>query len=162
MTEFFDVDNIANDETTNNTTKENTDTQEISNNDKVSNDIENVTSENPFEDANDKEGSLSENDSNNEKDTTDNNVTIKEKSNDSQKNEPVSQVKNNISRHTGSPVSHNAPIVQTPQYHNTVGTSMGSAIPETQKPPIVDTGGSVEKSLMKKIVDSIQSLGKIF
>ena len=122
MTEFFDVDNIANDETTNNTTKENTDTQEISNNDKVSNDIENVTSENPFEDANDKEGSLSENDSNNEKDTTDNNVTIKEKSNDSQKNEPVSQVKNNISRHTGSPVSHNAPIVQTPQYHNTVGT----------------------------------------
>lgn len=162
MTEFSTVDNVTNDETTSDTTKENSDTQEISTNDKISNDIESITSENSFEDKNDKEMSLNENVSNKENDTTDNNVITKKESDGSQKKEPVSQVQNNISKHIGSPVSHNAPIVQTPQYHNTIGASSGSATPGTQNPPIVDTGGSVEKSLMKKIVDSIQSLGKVF
>lgn len=162
MTEFSTVDNVTNDETTSDTTKENSDTQEISINDKISNDIESITSENSSEDTNDKEMSLNENVSNKENDTTDNNVITKKEPDDSQKKEPVSQIQNDISKHTGSPVSHNAPIVQTPQYHNTIGASSGSAIPGTQNPPIVDTGGSVEKSLMKKIVDSIQSLGKIF
>lgn len=170
MTEFSTVDNVTNDETTSDTTKENSDTQEISTNDKISNDIEIITSENSFEDTNDKEMSLNENVSNKENDTTnnhisesdDNNVITKKESDGSQKKEPVSQVQNDISKHTGSPVSHNAPIVQTPQYHNTIGASSGSATPGTQNPPIVDTGGSIEKSLMKKIIDSIQSLGKVF
>ena len=162
MTEFSTVDSVTNDETTSDTTKENSDTQEISTNDKISNDIESITSENSFEDTNDKEMSLNENVNNKENDTTDNNVITKKESDVSKKKEPVSQVQNDISKHTGSPVSHNAPIVQTPQYHNTIGASSGSATPGTQNPPIVDTGGSIEKSLMKKIIDSIQSLGKVF
>ena len=156
MTEFSTVDNVTNDETTSDIAKENSDTQEIITNDKIPNDIKSITSKNSFENTNDKEMLLNEND------TTDNNVITKKESDVSKKKEPVSQVQNDISKHTGSPVSHNAPIVQTPQYHNTIGASSGSATPGTQNPPIVDTGGSIEKSLMKKIIDSIQSLGKVF
>ena len=162
MTELPTVDSATNDETTSDTAKNNSDTQEIRTNDKISNDIESVTSGNSFEDTKDKEILLNKKVNNNENNTTDNNMITKKVSDDSQKKEPASQVQNDISKYTGSPVSHNAPIVQIPQYYNTIGASRGSAIPGTQNPPVVDTGGSVEKSLMKNIVDYIQSLGKVF
>lgn len=162
MTEFSTIDSVTNDETTSNTAKNNSDTQEIRTKDKISNDIEGVTSENSFEDTKGEEISLNENVNSKENDTIDNNVITKKKHDDSQKKEPTSQVQSDISKHTGSPVFHNAQIVQTPQYHNTIGASRGSAIPGSQNPLIVDTGGSVEKSLMKKIYDYIQSLRKVF
>lgn len=131
--------------------------------------MENITN-NSLEDQPDEEISSSINvedeknriNDNNVDKSDDNSVLTKKESDGSQKKELASQVQSNTSTRTGSPVSHNAPIVQTPQYPNTVGTSQGNVVPGTQNPPIVDTGGSVEKSLMKKIVDSIQSLGKAF
>lgn len=171
-TGFSTVDNTIGDETitsTSNITEETSDRQENNTSNEVSSSMEN-TINNSFEDQPDEEISSSinvedeknrSNDNNVDK-SDDNNVITKNKSDGSQKKEPASQVQSNTSTRTGSPVSHNAPIVQTPQYHNTVGTSQGSDVPGTQNPPIVDTGGSVEKSLMKKIVDSIQSLGKAF
>lgn len=171
-TGFSTVDNAIGDETitsTSNITKDASDRQENNTSNEVSSSMENITN-NSFEDQPDK-GILSSinvedeknriNDNNVDK-SDDNNLIVKKESDDSQKKEPASQVQSNTSTRTGSPVSHNAPIVQTPQYHNTVGTSQGSVVPGIQNSPIVDTGGSVEKSLMKKIVDSIQSLGKIF
>lgn len=171
-TGFSTVDNAIGDETitsTSNITKDASDRQENNTSNEVSSSMENITN-NSFEDQPDKGISSSINvedeknriNDNNVDKSDDNNVIVKKESDDSQKKEPASQVQSNTSTRTGSPVSHNAPIVQTPQYHNTVGTSQGSVVPGIQNSPIVDTGGSVEKSLMKKIVDSIQSLGKIF
>lgn len=172
-TGFSTVDNAIGDETitsTSNITEETSDRKENDTSDEVSSSMKNTTAEDSFEDQTDEEISSSMNVYDEKNSTTDNhisksddnNVITKKEPDDSQKKEPVSQVQSNTSTRTGSPVSHNAPIVQTPQYHNTIGASSESAIPGTQNPPIVDTGGSVEKSLMKKIVDSIQSLGKIF
>ena len=171
-TGFSNVDNAIGDETitsTSNITEETSDRQENNTSNEVSSSMENITN-NSLEDQPDEEISSSINvedeknriNDNNVDKSDDNNVITKNKSDGSQKKEPVSQIQSNTSIRTGSPVSHNAPIVQTPQYPNTVGTSQGNVVPGTQNPPIVDTGGSVEKSLMKKIVDSIQSLGKTF